>query len=256
MQPTWWRQRLDPDQRLGLRLTLAAAAVIILAVPFTLLALLIEAAWNPLREVDEGTAGRLHRYALAHPAWVRLLDDWTRVFQPWTFRVLVLLLAAWLVYRGAPRLAAWAVTTIVTGGILGVVLKDVVGRARPHLPDPVSHAPGASFPSGHALTATLGCGVLLLALLPVLGRRAYAWAAAGSAVIVAVTAYTRVALGVHWLSDVVGGIVLGVAVLMATTAAFETWRRRDKGRPPASPVREGVEPEAAEVEHMRRNAPR
>jgi undecaprenyl-diphosphatase len=141
---------------------------------------------------------------------------------------------------------------VVAGGVLGVLLKDVVGRTRPHLPDPVSHAPGASFPSGHALTATLGCGILLLALLPLLGRFALMWAAVAAAV-VGVTAYTRVALGVHWLSDVIGGIVLGVAVLMATTAAFETWRTRDKGRPSVSPVREGVEPEAVEAGHADRD---
>jgi undecaprenyl-diphosphatase len=61
-------------------------------------------------------------------------------------------------------------------------------------------------------------------------------------------AYTRVALGVHWVSDVVGGVVLGVAVIAATAAAFETWRR-EQGRRPASPVSEGVEPESVKVTH-------
>jgi membrane-associated phospholipid phosphatase len=42
-----------------------------------------------------------------------------------------------------------------------------------------------------------------------------------------VTGLCRMALGVHWTSDVVGGWVLGIAVVAATSAAFRTWRRPD-----------------------------
>jgi undecaprenyl-diphosphatase len=48
---------------------------------------------------------------------------------------------------------------------------------------------------------------------------------------------------VHFVSDVVGGWVLGLAWLAASTAAFSTWRV-DRGRPPVEPS-EGLEPEAA-----------
>jgi hypothetical protein len=51
---------------------------------------------------------------------------------------------------------------------------------------------------------------------------------------------------VHWVSDVLGGIVLGAGVVAATSLAFEAWRTRDVGRPPVSPAREGLEPEAAD----------
>jgi membrane-associated phospholipid phosphatase len=245
--PSWWRRRLDPDHRLGLRLVVASGAVVGLAVPFVVLALLVAAAWDPLLDLDESTADRLHVYALAHPAWVHVLKVATTVFAPWTFRVLVLLLAGWLVYQRAPRLAAWAVTAMITGGVLGPVAKSVVDRSRPYLADPVAYAPGPAFPSGHALNATLGCGVILLVLLPVLpGRRVRALGWALAATVALGTSYTRVALGVHWLSDVLGGILLGAAVLLATAAAFETWRARDAGRRAVSPLREGVEPVAAE----------
>ena len=56
-------------------------------------------------------------------------------------------------------------------------------------------------------------------------------------------AFTRLALGVHFLSDVVGGIVLGLAWLAVSTAAFSIWRV-ERGRPPVKPT-EGLEPEAA-----------
>ena len=53
--------------------------------------------------------------------------------------------------------------------------------------------------------------------------------------------FTRLALGVHYLSDVVGGIVLGLAWLAVSTATFSIWRV-ERGRPPVHPT-EGLEPE-------------
>jgi len=55
--------------------------------------------------------------------------------------------------------------------------------------------------------------------------------------------FTRLALGVHYISDVLGGVVLGLAWLAASTAAFSTWRL-ERGRPAVDPM-EGLEPEAA-----------
>lgn len=227
--------------RLGPRLALASAAAFLVAVPFTLLLILVQTSFPPLHRLDQGAAETLHAWALEHPGWVTLLGLWTDVFSPEAWRVAVALAVAWLVYRRRWRLAAWAVTTITVGGLLGLGLKWAVDRARPHLPDPVAVAPGASFPSGHALNAALGAGVLILLVLPYVSKRAGVLLWCAGAVIVAGVAYTRVALAVHWVSDVVAGVIFGTAVVIATTAAFETWRR-DIGLRPAEPHIEGVEP--------------
>ncbi|MFG3442952.1 phosphatase PAP2 family protein [Nonomuraea sp. NPDC047897] len=236
----WTSTHPDRDRRLGLRLALASFAVALMMIPFMLLLVIAKL---PLNELDAGVARALHAYARAHPDVTEVMIVWTDVFGPWPWRIAVAALAGWLVHRGAPRLALWAITTITVGGLLGAGLKLLVDRSRPHLPDPVALAPGDAFPSGHALTVTLGAGVIVLALLPALPRwgRQLAWAAA--AFLVLTVSFTRVALAVHWVSDVLGGIVLGAAVIAATTAAFETWRR-DRGRRPVVPPRDGVEPES------------
>ncbi|MFF9909085.1 phosphatase PAP2 family protein [Streptomyces sp. NPDC013457] len=247
-----WQHRLGrfvtgrggPDARFGVRLVAGAALTALASVPFSLALVLLESRWAPLLRLDQDVADRLHRSALASPAWVRVLELLTHVaWGPLTMRLLVAVVVVWLLRRKAYRLAAWAAVTATAGGLAGLLVKHVVERARPHLPDPVAHASGFSFPSGHAMTATTSCAVLLLVLLPLVPRawRPVPWVLAAVAVLG--VGYTRVALGVHWVSDVVGGWFLGLAVVTATTLAFEAWRG-DVGRSRTTPA-EGLEPEVA-----------
>ncbi|MEU9534402.1 phosphatase PAP2 family protein [Streptomyces sp. NPDC048213] len=240
------RRRRTADRAFGVRLLGAAAIAALSAVPFALVLVLVEGHWRPLRAVDSGAAGHLHRTALDHPSWtstLRFLSDW--VWDPFTLRCAVAVLTGWLLYRRAWRLAAWSAVTAVAGGLTGLLVKVVVERARPSLEDPVARAPGFSFPSGHAMTATTTFAVLLLVLLPLVPRRArvVCWAVAGLSVLG--VGFTRVALGVHWFSDVVGGWLLGLAVVASTAWAFEAWRA-DSGRR-RSEVTEGLEPELTET---------
>lgn len=244
---SWRDRRLDPDHSLGLRLTLASAAAFLVLVPFALLAVLVVGVWPLLHDLDAAVTEACYRYALDHPGWVRVMNLWTDVFGPGPLRVAALALVVWLWSHRARRLALWVVTTMAVGGLLGALLKLLVGRDRPDLLDPVARAAGYAFPSGHALNATLAAGVLLLVFLPYTRGRAASrvalWVAA--VLLAGVTGLSRVALGVHWTSDVLGGWLLGVAVLAATSAAFTTWRERI-GRPPARLTADGVAPELAD----------
>ncbi|GAA1374425.1 phosphatase PAP2 family protein [Streptomyces beijiangensis] len=236
------RRRRAADQKFGIRLLGSTAVAALAAVPFGLLLVLVEGHWQPLRRLDAGAARQLNQTALDHPAWtdtLRFLSD--RVWDPFTLRTVVALLTAWLLYRRAWRLAAWSAVTAVAGGLVGLLVKTVVERTRPSLEDPVAHAPGFSFPSGHAMTATTSFAVLLLVLVPMVPRalRALCWCIA--VVSVLGVGFTRIALGVHWFSDVMGGWLLGLAVVALTTWAFEAWRA-DAGLGPTR-LRQGLEPE-------------
>ncbi|MGI5524373.1 phosphatase PAP2 family protein [Micromonospora sp. CA-259024] len=224
-RPSWRHRRLDPARSSGLRLTLAATAAFLVLVPFGLLTLLVLGVWSPLHRLDGAVTDALYGYALDHPVWVTVMRIWTDVFAPMPLRAVALLVVIWLLRRGVRRLALWVTITMLVGGSLGPLLKLLVGRDRPEFLDPVASAAGYSFPSGHALNAALASGVLLVVFLPYADRgvwRVLLWVAA--ALLTVVTGLSRVALGVHFTSDVVGGWLLGTAVVAATTAALTTWR--------------------------------
>jgi membrane-associated phospholipid phosphatase len=221
---SWRARRLDANDRLGLRLTVAAVAAFLVLVPFALLAVLVVGDWTPLHHLDRSVTDALHTDVTGHPGLVRAMVIWCYIVHPNSLRVAALVLVVWLIRRRARRMAWWVIATMAVGGILEGVLKLLVGRNRPDLLDPVARAAGFSFPSGHALNAALAAGVFLMVFLPVVRRRrVWLWAAA--IIVVGVTGFCRVALGVHWTSDVVGGWLLGVAVVAATAAAFDTWRQ-------------------------------
>ncbi|PZG00005.1 PA-phosphatase [Micromonospora endophytica] len=194
---------------------------------FALLAALVLADWPPLRRLDVAVAERLHDVAHDQPAWTRVMSFWTDAFAPMPLRIAALVLVICLAVRGARRLAAWVTTTMVVGGLLGPLLKLLIGRPRPALPDPVAQASGLAFPSGHALNAALAAGVLVVVFLhPAVARPAARPATrvavcVGALLIALVTGFSRIALGVHWTSDVVAGWLLGTAVVIATVALFD-----------------------------------
>jgi undecaprenyl-diphosphatase len=87
---------------------------------------------------------------------------------------------------------------------------------------------------------------LLLVFLPLVERRWRPVAIAATAFWVLAIGFSRLALGVHFISDVLGGYVLGAAWLIGSVAAFEVWRE-DRGKPRTKPLATGVEPEEAKA---------
>jgi undecaprenyl-diphosphatase len=90
---------------------------------------------------------------------------------------------------------------------------ELVHRHRPPAADWLSGASGWSYPSGHTLQATVAYGVLLVLLTPGRTRPTKLTLTGAYAVIVAAVATSRVYLGVLWLTDVLGSMSLGLALL-------------------------------------------
>ncbi|CAM5611950.1 phosphatase PAP2 family protein [Streptomyces griseomycini] len=197
-----------------------------LALCSALLLALVAVGWRPLLDLDGDISRTTHRWAVEEPGLTqtaRVLTDW--VWDPWTMRVLCGVTAALLVWRYAARWTAmWLVVTVALGTAVQQGLKAAVDRARPVWPDPVDSAHYAAFPSGHAMTATVVCG-LLLWLLRRHGVSRLVWRTALVLAVLSVTGVglTRVWLGVHWPTDVLGGWLLGALVV---AVAVRIHRRR------------------------------
>ena len=218
----------EPSTRFGARALLAALALLLVAVPFGLLLFLVQDKWPPLLDVDTDARDSLHDYAVDHTGFVTALRVLSTIGSAFVYVPLFALVAALLLRRRQPRLAIFVVVTMAGSSVLNGLVKLAVDRARPVLPDPVAHASGMSFPSGHAQSAIVAASILLLVvagLRPLAIAGAVAWALA--------IGFARVGLGVHFVSDVLAGYVLGLAWVAAMTAAFRAWRREviaDGGR--------------------------
>jgi undecaprenyl-diphosphatase len=244
-QRSWLTRRKRADRRLAGRLLAALAAGCVLAVPVAVLALVVKNVHGPVARLDLTVTDALHGFAEKHGWFVETLRWVSIVGHPATFRTAGTIAALWLLQVKRPRLALWALVTTWGGALLGVVLKSVVERARPVLPDAVAHASGYSFPSGHALGAFVGCAVFLLLWLDLAARRGrwLGWAVA--TLITATICFARIGLGVHYLSDVVGGCLVGLAWTTATTIVFQTWRT-EAGLGRARVLVRGIQPERSE----------
>ncbi|MEU2509659.1 phosphatase PAP2 family protein [Streptomyces sp. NPDC007863] len=202
------------------------------------LLVLVAAEWAPLLAFDRSVDEALHRDALARPGLTRVnrvLSDW--VWDPWTLRALALAVALLLVRYGHRRLALWVVGTVLAAAGVQQGVKALVDRERPVWRDPVDSASFAAFPSGHAMTAAVVCG-LLLWVFALVGREPWhGWGAAAGLAVVSVlgVGWTRIYLGVHWPSDVLAGWLMGWCCVAVAVVAY---RRGPGGGPLPGPPRE------------------
>ena len=157
------------------------------------------------------------------------------------FRLVVFLaVLAWLARRRQWPVAAWVLTAVVLIGPLTSGLKEVFGRIRPHFDEGGARLETLSFPSGHSSGIATLVTVALILAWPVLAPRARRWWLVLGVAVVVLVGLTRMLLGVHALSDVVGGWALGVAWSLGVALFFRALPG-DRGALPARETRPVVD---------------
>jgi membrane-associated phospholipid phosphatase len=216
-QRGWWRARTDPAVTTGLALTAAVALMIAGGFVVGLLALLVRDNAT-VASIDASVAawGNEHANHLSTRAlwWVTDLGDWP---------IVPLVGIAILLHerRRAPSRSLFPFLLLVYAGDEAITtgIKALVDRARPTL-NPIAETLGPSFPSGHSSTAASFYAALALILARRRGARVRALLAGSAAAIAVGVAASRVLLDVHWLSDVIAGVMLGWAWFALCAVAF------------------------------------
>jgi undecaprenyl-diphosphatase len=234
-------------RRFGVRTVLAVVGAFLVAGPLTLLVVLVLTKSPGLRRFDQRIEQNVHTYVIQRPALEDALRVGSAALHPRVMWVVVGVTAIILWRHGRRRHAVWAVVAIAVGASIDTPLKELIARARPVFDDPVATAPGYSFPSGHALnTMVVGAGAVVLGWYATRGRP---WRRAallgGAAALVLLTGFDRVGLGVHYVSDVVGGWLIGLTVVIASAAAFNLAVapvERDAGEPASDAPRDPRSP--------------
>lgn len=196
----------------------------LLAVVFLGLAVLAAAdSGESLRTVDEPAARAL--IALRAP-WLDALVESVSALGGVTVVVAVAALLLLLVWHQCRALAWTLLAATAARPILEWALKELVDRQRPNI-DRLVPGNGPSFPSGHVMAAVAIWGLLPPVVALITGRRsAWWWSVAISGGIITAVAFSRVYLGVHWLTDVLGALVLGALYLLAVEGLLEWHHRR------------------------------
>jgi membrane protein DedA with SNARE-associated domain/membrane-associated phospholipid phosphatase len=236
-------RRLRPGQARGLSLTVAFAGLAAVGLAFGAL----------LQDVLGGEESAL----LDRPVLSWLVvhrEPWLTAVLAWvtdlgaSWFLVPLVLVAGLAWRW--RTGGWqplGMLAAAYGGawLLSKLVKSIVGRPRPPLATMAEHVTGMAFPSGHATNSAAVYGMLAVLAGTALGPwRAKVGAWAGLVLVVLAVGFSRLYLGVHWLTDVLAGWALGAAWVLVLVAGVRIrvgagGRRQRRGRTgPGAPPRD------------------
>jgi membrane-associated phospholipid phosphatase len=208
--------RIEAQQRRTL-LVFVAAATVFAAITAALL-------HGEVDFADVAASAWLHVHSL--PLLTRAMIATSFLGAPSTLTAVTLVIALYLGFERRLGESLTLLAVILGGNLLNFGLKHLIQRGRPVFDDPIFTLQTYSFPSGHAMGSTVFFGVLALwagisaQLIP------HRVAVCGAAAIILLVCFSRVYLGLHYVSDVSAGVVEGIAWLALCTMALRRWRSR------------------------------
>jgi YegS/Rv2252/BmrU family lipid kinase len=165
---------------------------------------------------------RAEGWAVQHHLLLEALRIIEAVFATIGMTSITVVIALLLLARGHRRTALFTVVVMLLTSVATTALKTMLGRARPPWQDHNGLLSSRSFPSGHASSVTALAGILIILTVVFVRRGSMRRVACVLATVLwAVVCLDRVLLGRHYPTDVVGGTLLGLAVVLLGVAFFE-----------------------------------
>jgi undecaprenyl-diphosphatase len=179
---------------------------------------------NPLAGIDHGVARWFHAHLT--PTFVNVLRGITEFgSSEWIAIVLSIAVLFFVFKRWWPTLLM-TVVAIPGGMLLNEWIKILVHRHRPFVDGWFVDWSGYSFASGHTIGATLLYGQLALFIIPLIkSRRGRVLVFSAATFLIVMVGFSRVALGAHYFTDVVGGMFLGASWLTLCLLVSRPLRR-------------------------------
>lgn len=183
---------------------------------------------NPIAEFDRALSLWVH--AESRPWLDVVMRVLTHAGDSWFLFLVALACAIFLVLRyQRKREAAVLLFVYSFSYLLDYSLKHLFQRTRPQLWEILVARPSSySFPSGHAMSSMAVYGLTALLLTRIYPQQRWPLRT-GAAILVSLIGFSRVYLGVHWPSDVLGGFLLGSALIYAGIALTHRLDRRNAG---------------------------
>jgi undecaprenyl-diphosphatase len=181
---------------------------------------------DPLVQFDVTLIDWFHRHTTSFGFRTFAAISW--LGSPGLMTSVAILVAFLLAVRHRWLLLSGWTAALAGAGVLDVALKNTIQRPRPMDAATVLYGHSYSFPSGHALGSLIGYGMLayLLAVFWAKRRQTQVAIFAAAGVLVAAIGFSRLYLGVHYFSDVIGGYAAGVLWLSTCITALEIARRQ------------------------------
>jgi membrane-associated phospholipid phosphatase len=200
----------------GRQRAILAGVALMAFVGLVVLALGAKNGASAVSRLDVAWHESLRAYAVDHPPWLSSWRVVTHLGDTITVVLVDLALVGLCLVGGRRRLAVLVAVVGVAGWAARIAIRDLVARPRPT--DTLWPETGLSFPSGHTTNATIAVGLAVIVLWSISRPRVRAVVLVITIAYAGGVGFSRIAGGVHWPSDVLGGFLLAVGILSAAMA--------------------------------------